>query len=225
MTTNILTEGLASLPIGATEGFLAYLIRFALHFMVLLVIVRGLYYQKSKRRDYLFTFLLIGAMIFLLCSILDSVQLELGMALGLFAIFGIIRYRTSQMPIKEMTYLFIVIGLAVINALASAQIGLPELIFTNLIIMLITYALERLWTVQHVSRKVIQYDRIDLIKPEKSADLQSDLEERLGLEILRVDIGKVDFLRDSAKLVVYYNAHTENNMADDIEQYYPSNND
>ena len=225
MTTNILTEGLVNTTFGNTEGFLAYLIRFALHFSVLLVIVRGLYYQKSKRRDYLFTFLLIGAMIFLLCSILDSVKLELGMALGLFAIFGIIRYRTNQMPIKEMTYLFIVIGLAVINALASAQIGLPELIFTNLIIILIAFSLERLWTVQHVSRKVIQYDRVDLIKPDKSNELQLDLEERLGLEILRVDIGKVDFLRDSAKLVVYYNARMENNMADDIEQYYPSNND
>lgn len=226
MITNILTEGLDSFSSGTTGGFLVYLIRFALHFSVLLLIVRGLYYQQSKRRDYLFTFLLIGTMIYLLCSVLDSVRLELGMALGLFAIFGIIRYRTSQMPIKEMTYLFIVIGLAVINALASTQIGLPELVFTNLIVVLIAYTLEKLWTVQHVSRKVIQYDRIDLIKPENSAELQSDLEGRLGLDILRIDIGKVDFLRDSAKLVVYYNAKSkENNMADDIEQYYPSNND
>ena len=226
MTTNILTEKLVSFPFWDEGGFLPYLLQFIMHFSVLLIIVRGLYYEKSKRRDYLFTFLLIGTMIFLLCSVLDSVKLELGMALGLFAVFGIIRYRTSQMPIKEMTYLFIVIGLAVINALAGSQIGIIELIFTNAIIIFIAYSLEKLWTVQHVSRKVVQYDRIDLIHPDRYSDLQADLENRLGLSILKIDIGKVDFLRDSAKLVVYYNvSKNESNMADDIEQFYSYNND
>lgn len=224
MITNILTERLADATTPEIGAFLVYLLRFAFHFSVLLLIVRGLYYQTSKRRDYLFTYLLIGTMIYLLSSILDSVEIELGMALGLFAIFGIIRYRTSQMPIKEMTYLFIVIGLAIINALAGEHVGVPILVFTNLVIVGIAYILEKLWKVQHVSRKVIQYDRIDLIKPDRAEELQADLEDRLGLEVLRIDIGKVDFLRDSAKLVVYYNRN-ENNMADDIEQYYLSSND
>lgn len=202
------------------NDFLSFIIRYALHFTVLMIVVRRLYYHVSRRRDYLFTYLLISTMIFLLCFLLENVKLELGMALGLFAIFGIIRYRTGQIPIKEMTYLFIVIGLAVINALAGTHISIIELLFTNLIIVLITWSLERLWAFQHVSRKVVQYDKINLIVPDKYNELLDDLESRLGLDIIKIDVGKVDFLRDTAKLVVYYNSPDKNsNIADDLEQF------
>jgi hypothetical protein len=200
-----------------------------MHLFVLLIIVRFLYYAKARRRDYFFTYFLISIVIFLLCFMLENVKLELGMALGLFAVFGIIRYRTSQIPIKEMTYLFIVIGVAVINALANKKISLIELGTANLIIVGITWSLERLWRIPHVSSKMVQYDKIDLIVPERRAELIDDLKQRLGLNIFRVEVGKVDFLKDTAKLVVHYKS-TDNqntNMADDIESYmiYSSNDD
>lgn len=207
-----------SMPLWDADDFYSLVLRFALHFVVLLVIAFGLYYKTSKRRDYFFTYLLISTMIFVLCFLLENVKLELGMALGLFAVFGIIRYRTSQIPIREMTYLFIVIGLAVVNALANKKVSVSELMFTNAIIVFIAWVLERIWTIRHVSRKVIQYDKIELIKPSRYNDLLADLRERLELDIQRVDVGKVDFLRDTAKLVIYYDSdNKQGNVADDLE--------
>jgi hypothetical protein len=157
---------------------------------------------------------------------LENVKLELGMALGLFAVFGIIRYRTSQIPIREMTYLFIVIGLAVINALANKKISFSELMMANAAILLITWSLERAWALKHVSRKVIQYDNIKLVHPDNYDALQTDLKTRLGLDITKIEVGKVDFLRDTAKLVVYYNSNTKgSNMADDLDQFASGNED
>jgi uncharacterized membrane protein YcaP (DUF421 family) len=130
--------------------------------------------------------------------------MQIGFALGLFAIFGIIRYRTSQMPIKEMTYLFLVIGLSVVNALANKKISYAELLFTNIAILGITYILEKLWLLRHESHKIIRYDNIDLIKPEKYDELKADLEKRTGLTINRIDVGDIDFLSDSARIQIYY---------------------
>jgi len=130
--------------------------------------------------------------------------MQIGFALGLFAIFGIIRYRTSQMPIKEMTYLFLVIGLSVVNALANKKISYAELLFTNIAILGITYILEKLWLLRHESHKIIRYDNIDLIKPEKYDELKADLEKRTGLTINRIDVGDINFLSDSARIQIYY---------------------
>lgn len=207
------------MPIWDPKDFISLVLRLGLHFVVLMIVAYGLYYKTAKRRDYLFTYLLISVVIFALCFMLENVKLELGMALGLFAVFGIIRYRTSQIPIKEMTYLFIVIGLAVVNALANKKISLSELLFTNAALVLITYTLEKVWSVKHVSRKVIQYDKIELIKPSRYNDLIADLRNRLELDISRVDVGKVDFLRDTAKLVIFYDSKgNDSNWADDMEQ-------
>ncbi len=211
-------QSFLNMPLWEANGFYNLLFRFLLHFFVLMIIAFGLYYRTSKRRDYLFTYLLISVMVFTLTFLLESVKLELGMALGLFAVFGIIRYRTDQIPIKEMTYLFILIGLAIVNSLANAQISVSQLLFTNFAIILITWVLEQVWSIKHVSRKVVQYDRIDLIKPSKQQELIADLRERLELNISRVDVGKVDFLRDTAKLVVYYDAKNSDNVADNLEQ-------
>ena len=172
--------------------------------LIALVIIRYFYYTKTHRKDYLFTYILISATVFLLCFLLDNVKLQLGFALGLFAIFGIIRYRTDTIPIKEMTYLFVVIGLSVINALANKKVSLFELLFTNLSIMIIIFILERLWYLRHESCKSITYDRIELIKPEREKELISDLEERTGLKIRRIEIGRIDFLQDTAKILIYY---------------------
>ena len=200
------------------ENLLRMVIRLTIHLGLLLIVVRYLYFTSSRRKDYLFTYFLISTIIFLLCYMLESVKLELGMALGLFAVFGIIRYRTSQIPIREMTYLFIVIGLAVINALANNKISFVELMLANFAIIAVTWALERLSSLKHVSRKVIQYDNINLIHPDKYNELLVDLKMRLGLEITKIEVGKVDFLRDTAKLVVYYDSPNKRSiMADDLE--------
>ena len=201
-----------------TSDFLELFFRFSLNLFVILILVRGIYYQKRQRKDYLFTYILISTVIFLLCFLLENVKLELGFALGLFAIFGIIRYRTLQMPIKEMTYLFLVIDISVINALANKKVSYAELIFTNLALVTVTYFLERMMLLRHESQKIINYEKIDLIKPENREELKLDLEQRMGIKINRIEIGKVDFLRDTARIVVYYfESENKENLADDLQ--------
>jgi len=143
------------------------------------------------------------------------VKLEIGFALGLFAIFGIIRYRTRQIPIKEMTYLFLVIGISVINALANKKISYAELFLTNIVLVLTAYFLERMMLLRHESTKSIVYEKIELIKPETRSALKKDLEERTGLKINRVEVGKIDFLRDTARVDIYY--YESENQADDAD--------
>jgi hypothetical protein len=181
------------------------LLRFTLNLAVVVVIVRYLYYTTSKRKDYLFSYIMISAVIFLLCFLLNSVKLQIGFALGLFAIFGIIRYRTDAISIKEMTFLFIVIGVSVINALANKKISYAELFFTNLIIIVLVWFLERIWLVNKEGKKIIEYEKIDLVKPEKEAELLADLRLRTGLDITRMEIGKIDFLRDTARIRIFFN--------------------
>ncbi len=197
------------------DDFSTMLFRFGFNLLSAVVIIRGLYYTKAKRKDYLFTYLLINIVIFILCFTLSSVKLQVGFALGLFAIFGIIRYRTDAMPIKEMTYLFVIIGIAVINALTTKKVSYAELLFANGVIIGVIYILEYLWLLRHESSKEVIYERIDLIKPEKKAELIVDLENRTGLKISRVEVGKIDFMRDVARLIIYY-YENDVNAADNI---------
>ena len=197
------------------EDFSAMLFRFIFNLICAVIIIRGLYYAKAKRKDYLFTYMLINVVIFILCFTLSSIKLQLGFALGLFAIFGIIRYRTDTMPIKEMTYLFVIIGIAVINALATKKVSYAELVFVNGSVMAVIYVLENMWLLRHESSKEIVYERIELIKPDRRAELLIDLEHRTGLKITRVEIGKIDFMRDIARLIIYY-YENEVNLADSI---------
>ncbi|MGD0581660.1 MAG: DUF4956 domain-containing protein [Bacteroidales bacterium] len=185
--------------------FLEFAMRFSLNIVVIFILVRLFYYPATRRKDYLFTFLLIASLVFMICFLLVNVKLQVGFALGLFAIFGIIRYRTNPIPIKEMTYLFLVIGLSVINALASTKTTIADLIFTNLVILGITWGMERVWLLSRESSKVIIYEKIDLIKPEKYEELLADLRERTGIkDIKRVETGKIDFQRDICTLIIYY---------------------
>lgn len=188
-----------------TPDFGELLLRFVLNMVVIVVIVRYLYYPTSRRKDYLFSYIMISAVIFLLCFLLNSVKLQIGFALGLFAIFGIIRYRTDSISIKEMTFLFIVIGVSVINALANKKISYAELFFTNIIIVLLIWFMEKAWLMNKEGKKMIEYEKIDLIKPDKEAELIADLRERTGLDVTRVEIGKIDFLKDSARIRIYFN--------------------
>lgn len=198
------------------EDYLELLMRFGLNFIVVYVAVRYIYYPIRRRRDYLFTYILISTVIFLLCFLLENVKLELGFALGLFAIFGIIRYRTQQIQIKEMTYLFLVIGISVINALANKKVSYAEIITTNVLLLLVAWALERMMFLKHESMKSINYEKIELIKPENHALLIKDLEQRTGIKINRIEIGKVNFLRDTARVNIYYYEHE--NLADDLNE-------
>ena len=141
---------------------------------------------------------------FILCVLLDSVKLQLGFALGLFAIFGIIRYRTDPIAIKEMTYLFLVIGISVINALANKKISYAELVFANFLIVFVTFGMERIWLLRHESRRNITYEKIELIKPENKEALLKDLKERTGLNIVRYEIRRIDFLKDIANIRIFY---------------------
>ena len=187
------------------QNFLELLLRFTLNLAVTVILIRWLYYSTTRRKDYLFTYILISTTVFLLCFLLESVKLQIGFALGLFAIFGIIRYRTNAMPIKEMTYLFLVIGVSVINSLTSTDTSLTDLLFSNIVIIFITFGLEKLWLLKHESSKVIIYEKINLIKPEKNEELLTDLRERTGIKsIHRAETGKIDFLRDTCEVTVYY---------------------
>jgi hypothetical protein len=153
--------------------------------------------------------------------LLESVKLQIGFAFGLFAIFGILRYRTNSIPIKEMTYLFILLGISVINALANKKISWAELAFTNAALVFIIYGLERLWLLKHESSKNIIYEKVDLIHPEKREELKKDLEARTGLKINRIEIGRIDYLRDVARLIIYYYDYDRQlNMAEENDRTY-----
>lgn len=192
------------IPVLDADSMLRLFTRFAFSLAVVLVIVRLIYYPIARRKDYLFTYILISITIFFLCSLLENVRLELGFALGLFAIFGIIRYRTDPIPIKEMTYLFLVIGVSVINALANEKVSLVELGLTNLALIAVAFALEKVFLLKHETTKKIVYERIDLIVPDRYDDLMADLRERTGLNINRIEIGNINFLRDTANILIFY---------------------
>ena len=191
-------------PIFDKEDFWKLIIKGVFNIFIILIIVRYIYYPVTRNKDYMFTYLLISLTVFLLCFLLDNVKIELAFALGLFAIFGIIRYRTDPIPIKEMTYLFIVIGISVVNALANKKISYAELVFANLLIVFVTFGMERLWLLRHETRKNIIYEKIELIKPENKEELLADLKERTGLNILRYEIRRIDFLKDIANIRIFY---------------------
>lgn len=187
--------------------FAELLVRFSLNTLLVLVVVHFMYAKNSRRKDFYFSYLAIGVVVFLLCFLLNSVKLELGFALGLFAIFAIIRYRTDPIPIKEMTYLFIVIGISVINALASKMVSYAELIFTNAVIVVGLWFLEkRLMLKQENSVRLI-YEKIENIHRKNEQELLADLRERTGIEIKRFEIQKIDYLRDIADLTLYFDAN------------------
>jgi hypothetical protein len=188
-------------------------IRLAINLLVLYIIIRLLYYPKAKRKDYLFTYFLIGIITFFLCFGLKKLDIDTGMGLGLFAIFGIIRYRTDAIEIKEMTYLFLVIGLSVVNSMLATevdksiyQINLFELGVINITVIVLLYIMEYLWLVKHETRKIVNYDRVDLVHPEKHEEMKKDLEAKTGLLINRFEIGKIDYLNDTCLVRIYYYA-------------------
>jgi len=186
------------------EDFWDLIIKAVFNTLVVLYLVRVLYYKATPRKDFLFTYIMISQVVYFMIMLLENIDVNLGFALGLFAIFGMLRYRTRQVPIREMTYLFLVIGISLINALANRRVSYAELVLTNVVVVSVTYMLERKFLLKHESKREINYEKVDLIKPEKREELIRDLEERTGLQINRVEIGRVDYLRDSARVYIYY---------------------
>ena len=186
------------------DDFLKLVFKFLINLTFLFITIRLIFYKNNRDKDYLFTFFMFNLLTFFICVILRKVPMEMGFAMGLFAVFGILRYRTEALPIKEMTYLFIVIGISVMNALVNKKISHAEVIFTNVMFIAITYGLEKIWLLKHESRKNITFEKIELILPERKEELLADLKERTGLNITRVEIRNVDFLRDTANLRIFY---------------------
>ena len=172
------------------------LLAFFINLVAILIVVRGLYYPKCKRGEFFFTYILIAISTFMLIYVLGDVKLKAGIALGLFAIFSIIRYRTEQVAIREMTYLFIIIALSAINGLTVRELSIGEVL------------------ISHYSYKVIKYDNVNLITPDKREELIADLEKRTGLKIEKVEVGSIDFLKDAAIVKMYYKSTASNNSVD-----------
>ena len=187
------------------EDLTKLLFKFGINFIFLIVIVRLIYYKIRDDKDYVFTFIMFNILTFFICFLLRKVPMQMGFALGLFAVFGILRYRTEAIPIRQMTYLFIVIGISMINALSNKSISIFELLFTNGFITLITYLIDSVWFQSIEESKNILYEKIDLIKPEKESEMIEDLKQRTGLPIHAVKVEKIDFLRDTASVKIFYN--------------------
>lgn len=186
------------------DDFYKMCVRFIINITALIALVRGSYYAFSKKADYVFTFYLVGAVVFFLCFTLKKYEIDLGLALGLFAIFGILRYRTDPLKVREMTYLFIVIGLSVINALSNKKMSYVEILTANAVVILMAYYLDRYWSRQKTASKDILYQSLDYIKPDQHELLKKDLEDKLGFEILNVEIGQIDFERQTVKVKIRY---------------------
>lgn len=184
------------------------LIYFALgaviNLVVALIIVRFIYYPVTQDKTYVFTFLAFSTVIYFVLSMMTSTTLSMGVGFGLFAIFSVLRYRTDEMPIREMTYLFIVIALPVMNSVMISDTGMSWLLVANGAIVALLFVLEKGWGFHFSGSKRVIYDRVELIGPAERDRLLADLSERTGLPVIRVDVRRIDLLHDTAELTIYY---------------------
>ncbi len=176
----------------------------ALNLAVALVIVRFIYYPVTQDKQYVFTFLGFNTVIYFVLGLLTSVELSLGVGFGLFAIFSVLRYRTEEIPIREMTYLFIIIALPVMNSVLATNGDFPQVLFANAVVVALLYVLERGWGFHFAASRKITYERLDLTVPAKREQLLADLRARTGLAVTRVEVGRLDFSRDTAELKLFY---------------------
>ena len=178
-------------------------LRFTFNAAIAYIIIKVIYYRDFKNNDFIFSYFMFNTLIFFFSYILGGIDINMGFAFGLFAVFAMLRYRTNPIPIKEMTYLFIVITVGVINALSGNMISLGALLFTNFSIVLLTFILENYWQNNLFINRTIDYENIENIKPENHEKLLADLEERTGLDIIYYDIQNINFLRDTVKVKIY----------------------
>ena len=196
------------------QHFISLVMRFLINLIVVIVIARCFYYPHSRRRDYRFIYILMSLSIFLLVSVMEGDGLNLGAAMGLFAIFGIMRFSTEAVPIREMTYLFMLIAVSVVNALGRAEyhpkadywdgFGLVTIVFVNIVFVCMAWLFESSKLVSSSCSKYILYDNVALVAPDKREELKADLEKRTGLKIERLEVGTIDFLKDSCMIRIFY---------------------
>ncbi len=196
------------------QQFISLVIRFVINFVVVYTIARYFYYPHSRRRDYMFIFILMSLSIFLLVSLMEGGGMELGAAMGLFAIFGIMRFRTEAVPIREMTYLFMLIAVSVINAVAQGDyhpkalywdgVGIVTIVFVNLVFVIMAWLFESSKILSDNCSKYIKYDNVALVTPDKREELKADLEKRTGLKIQRIEVGMIDYLKDAVLIRIFY---------------------
>jgi hypothetical protein len=199
---------LGALTEWAGAGAVILLARFALNLFFTTIVVRLVYYRLYRGRDYVFTYFLINLVTFSLVYLLNNVPIQMGSALGLFAVFGILRYRTEGIGVRNLTYLFVVIGIALLNALANGGMSLAELLIANAAIVGPVGILEAAPFSSREESRVVRYDRLDLLGPTTAAELLEDLRKRTHLPVERFDIGDVDLLRDSAVITIHYRSLT-----------------
>ncbi len=179
-------------------------IRYGFNFLVTFIIVRLIYYPLYRNKDYLFTYFIFNSIIFMVLYVMNNVKMEFGVSFGLFAVFSILRYRTEDIPIKEMVYLFLIIAVALVNSMSTKKVSIAEILLVNVVIVTLIFSMERLWLMRAENYKVILYEKIENIKPENYEALLSDLRERTGLKIHRAEIKNIDFQNDTTRLTVYY---------------------
>lgn len=197
-----------------TEDFVSLIVRFSMNLLVILTIVIGLYAKNSRRKDFYFSFIAVSILIFLLCFLLANVKMEMGFALGLFAVFSIIRYRTDSIPIKEMTYLFVVIVVSVINSLANKKISYAELILTNALIVGLLFVLEKILNLRQEIMYTVLYEKIENVQLGKEEELLVDLKQRTGKNIKRYQIERIDFLRDVVYINIFFDLNGKNKTSE-----------
>ena len=200
-----LINSFLNIPLINENNLYLLLFKFGINILFLFIIAHLIYFPLRKNRNYLFTLYIFNIIIFLVCFIFNNSALSLGFAFGVFAIFSLLRFRTTSLPLKEMTYFFIAISLGIINSLSAHTVSLVELFATNIIILAVTYFLEKVG-VKNENAKLIIYEKIDLLKPEHHTELLEDLRFRTGLDIHRFEIGAINFLRDTAEVKVFYNS-------------------
>jgi len=196
------------------QQFISLLIRFFINLVVVFTVARYFYYPHGRRRDYMFIFILMAMSIFLLVSLMEGGGMELGAAMGLFAIFGIMRFRTEAVPIREMTYLFMLIAISVINAVAQGDyhpkalywdgVGIVTILFVNLVFVFMAWLFESSKILSSSCSKYIKYDNVSLVAPDKREELKADLEKRTGLKIQRIEVGMIDYLKDAVLIRIFY---------------------
>lgn len=194
-----------------------FLLNFGFNLLVAVLLVRFIYYPTTHKKGYVLTFLAFNTVIYFVLSFLTSIEIGIGVGFGLFAIFTILRYRTDPIPIREMTYLFIIAALPVMNSIGISGTLAPQLVIANLAILAIMLVLEKGWGFHYEASKRIVYEKIDLIRPDRRAELLADLEMRTGLQIKRIAVGKVDFLHDTASLKIDFDDPTQEGWLLDVE--------
>jgi hypothetical protein len=180
------------------------LIRFLVTLLVLFIVIRLIYFRYSRKERYAFSFFMMGIMIFLVCILLKTVEIQLGIALGLFAVFAILRFRSRNLSLREMTYFFTVIGVAVINAMATFYNPVRGMILINSIVILSIFILEVLFHKRTYSRATLIYDKLELLDEEREQELLSDIAKRTTKKIKKVELVKIDLIKGNAELEIFY---------------------